>query len=148
MGSIEAAYHADGYAAARPAVNVKVRVPGFRFRSDAVDAALPLADAERIHQQAYDCVQSDFWDAARDGASKLGLGGIGQEGRSGGWLIFTEAPDLEYSARRVEWLDAYRRFVVWVTAELAAAPTKVAALAQSLAMDEAGSRAVNQVVLP
>ena len=142
-------YHADGYGPARPAINVKCHSgKDFVIALERLvgDAAVVLGEI------AYERVASDFWRAAQEMAEeKLGLGEITQEGRSGGWLVFTDfdprthptevAESDDEQDRTVEvWLAGYRVMTEWADAYIADAPRKVAALAQSLAMDALGER--------
>jgi hypothetical protein len=134
-------YRADAYGPAHPSINVKVRAPGYAFRSVDVDTAMPDR-TDAIHELAYERVQSDFWQAAEELADQYGIGPIAQAGRSGGWLEFPNMDSL--SEPTAEWLAAFQAFDAWVDAEVNAAPARVAALAQQMAMDELGARAVNQ----
>ncbi|HET7070116.1 MAG TPA: hypothetical protein VFI40_04780 [Nocardioides sp.] len=152
-------YHTDGYGReARPAIDVKDRhtgadytVPAFAGLYDAIGSA----DSNDLTEQAYELVQSDFWTAAYEKAADLGLGPIETEGRSGGWLVFTDGRDPqdpetfgcehspEDNARQdcplvAGWLEGYRAMVEWADAYIADAPRKVRDLAQQLAMDAAG----------
>lgn len=150
-------YHADGYGPARPAINVKDRHSGMdliALERLVGDAAVVLGESvtDTLRNIAYERVASDFWRAAQEMAEeKLGLGEITQEGRSGGWLVFTDfdprthptevAESDDEQDRTVEvWLAGYRVMTEWADAYIADAPRKVAALAQSLAMDALGER--------
>lgn len=57
----------------------------------ALIAQLPEDAAETIYQG----VLADFWQIAGDEASERGYGGVWSEGRSGGWLIVSNPPDLD-----------------------------------------------------
>lgn len=150
-------YHSDD-GPARPAINVKVRAPGVAFWPDNLLRPLDIDAAANIVGTAYERVQSAFWREAEAKADELGLGGITQEGRSGGWLVFTDGRDprdmddaadcglgdfeggkcrVLHDGRR-EWLAAYREMREWAEAYIADAPRKVRELAQSLAMNGVG----------
>ncbi len=97
-------------------------------------------------------MQSDFWQAAEQIATERGLGEIVQEGRSGGWLVFTQYDPIEDPTDddkdpevRARWLTGYSAMVEWADAWIADAPRKVRNLAQSLAMDEAGEGAARRM---
>lgn len=167
------AYHADRAAyEARPAINVKCHragrvfwptlptTPHFPGASDAFDEAMG-----KHVEVAYERVQSDFWMTAEQIAEQNGLGPIEQEGRSGGWLVFTDGRDPQdpetfcdgdgidhadddAGTRRADhmptvkdWLAAYRSMVEWAETWIADAPRKVRDLAQQYAMDAAGEAA-------
>jgi hypothetical protein len=146
MADITVAYHADGYGPARPAVNVKVH--GWSLAAK-LYTILDNDDAERLYRLAEERVYSDFWQAAEENATQRGLGAITQEGRSGGWLVFTEGPSSEAmtapgASKRLirEWVEQYAAFAAWCAAEVAAAPERAARLAQDMAMDEVGRQSV------
>jgi hypothetical protein len=173
-------YHADSpYDTARPAINVK----DYHSGQDLVIAIERLigAPAGAVLGESVNCrypdsrldlaierITSDFWQNAEEIATQRGLGEITQEGRSGGWLVFTSAdpqrpetlcPDHAPSADNPdgepcdwadtdgvkEWLAGYRSMVEWADTWIADAPRKVAALAQSMAMDEAGESAARRM---
>jgi hypothetical protein len=137
-------YHRDGYGPGRPAICVKDRHAGDAYSC----SASPLYAADLIGV-AYDRIVSDFWQAATEIAQQKGLGEIEQRGRSGGWLVFTECDPTDpahwkEAGEITEWLAGYRSMVEWADAWIADAPRKVAALAQQLAMDEAGEPAARR----
>lgn len=93
-------YHREYGGTARPAINVKMHAAGADFWPDAFrglpeghrgGALTPDAWVEAAYQR----VTSDFWQAAEEIADQLGMGEIAQEGRSGGWLVFTDGRDPE-----------------------------------------------------
>jgi hypothetical protein len=162
----------------RPAIDVKDHHSGMDFvfaverliggpasglLGESVNAVYPST----LRDIAYERIVSDFWQAAEEIATQRGLGEITQEGRSGGWLVFTDGrdprmmsggewrdpedadPDDAYVQiaieERAEWLAGYRSMVEWADAWIADAPRKVAALAQQYAMDEAGEPAARRM---
>jgi hypothetical protein len=165
-GPVTVHYHAEPGEPARPAINVKCHVAGpvlwpkgwedhpggwaLTGGPDQVRRASAFIDA------AWDSVASDFWQAAEEQADRRGLGPIHQAGRSGGWLVFELDPvalcecrprasshqptDAECPLNN--WLDGYAAMREWAEAYIAAAPARVRDLAQGMAMDEIGSRAV------
>lgn len=145
------AYHAEHGQPARPAINVKLHVPGAAFWPDG--RTFPEAGTPGEHDRDYDAlieaayarVQSDFWQTAAEIAEREGLGEIAQEGRSGGWLVFVDGDPwhgpIMHPLDGPSWLAAYRHMAEWVGRELAAIPARVAALAQQYAMDAAGEAA-------
>lgn len=150
MTDTNVAYHAERAVwTERPAINVKVYAAGLDFWPPTFDNRVDAAD--RCVAEAYDRVQSDFWQAASEIADQNGLGEITQEGRSGGWLVFTSpgtlnaldpSEDNECPPEIVrETLAGYRSMVAWADAWIADAPRKVRDLAQQLAMDLAGQSA-------
>lgn len=145
--STQVTYHADGYEPARPAINVKVYAAGLDFWPPTIDNRVD--DVDRCVAAAYERVQSDFWQAAEEIATQRGLGYIEQAGRSGGWLVFETDPNYlsadSAPLGREEWLAGYRSMVEWADAYIADAPRKVRALAQQLAMDEAGESAAKRM---
>jgi hypothetical protein len=84
MTETRVAYHADGYDAARPAIDVKLHDPWgpgeYAFAVAVGDNEL----AEAYLNRAFDRLQEQFWQDAASMAEELGLGPITQEGRSGG----------------------------------------------------------------
>ncbi len=152
-------YHADGYAAARPAINVKVY--GYAgLEHGKLYATLGDRRAEPLYEIAEEQVYGEFWADAASMAADLGLGPIEQEGRSGGWLVLTDGRDpqdpdtIEYvrddeytlddpsvgqEIAVREWLAAYRQLADWCADQVREAPARVARLAQQLAMDEVGA---------
>lgn len=146
-------YHRDGFAEGRPAINVKcytshqVMLPD-GFQAAYANGTVHLDDiAGDLIDAAAARVASDFWQAAEEMADQRGLGGIEQEGRSGGWLVFTDSdPDDEPDAdKAAHWLAGYRAMTEWADAYIAAAPGKVSRLAQQYAMDEAGNSAARRM---
>lgn len=204
-------YHRDGlYEKGRPAINVKVHAAGLDFWPDVFrrmdgDPLFQERDFSEI-DRAQEIVFGRFWHDAEVMAEELGLGPIEQEGRSGGWLVFTDGrdpqtmdddhvcrcghwqaehylpadgepggcegcaashPDEDASEHGFEvdpeadtlaaiadrggdpaawprhvWLAAYLSMAAWCDMFIADAPAKVAALAQSLAIDAAGERTI------
>jgi hypothetical protein len=155
-------YHADEYRVARPAINVKDYHSGMDFVA-AVEKLIGgpasglLGESQNaiypadLRDEAYERIVSDFWQAAQEIATQRGLGEIEQEGRSGGWLVFTDGFDPEHyvdinaedadvpeESPLGEWLANYRAMTEWADAWIADGPRKVAALAQQIAMDELG----------
>lgn len=161
MTATTVAYRRDG-GTARPAINVKCYAAGLDFWPPTPDNRVDAID--RHVAEAYDRVQSDFWQAAQEIATQRGLGEITQEGRSGGWLVIEhgdpddmsdcyyhgdecdDPEDVEHVAarkqERADWLAAYRALAEWAETWIADAPRKVRDLAQSLAMDAAGESSV------
>jgi hypothetical protein len=114
----EVAYHYDR--SARPAINVKVYA---RFDSDVrrrLEAALDPSestidtrskrmvkdaaekfglDVDTLYEQSFEDLQQQWWDEAEQKAKTLGLGPIEAEGRSGGWLVFTDGRDPQNMLR-------------------------------------------------
>lgn len=151
-------YHADGYGPARPGINVKDRHSGMDFVRELErlvgDAALVMGDSVNciypsdLRDIAYTRVCSDFWQSAEELADQYGIGPITQEGRSGGWLAFDKAPDLdENTADTRAWIKGYRALSAWAEEYIADAPARTARLAQDMKLDEIGSRAVNRPYL-
>ncbi len=158
MTDTEVHYHVED-GVGRPAINVKDHNGGdaYRFALGRLIGADSLDDmlaprSPMLDEIAYDRIVSDFWQAATEIAEQRGLGEITQEGRSGGWLVFTsfdpqphridpKHTSSESAAEGREWLAGYRSMVEWADAWIADAPRKVAALAQQYAMDEAGEDA-------
>lgn len=164
MTETNVAYHVED-GAGRPAINVKDHNGGTAY-TIALQRAVGPAVAERLRGRddqgtgpyaiAYERIVSDFWQAAEEIATQRGLGEITQEGRSGGWLVFTsydpqnpsgcdDCGGSETEAEVREWLAAYRSMVEWAETWIADAPRKVAALAQQYAMDEAGEAAARRM---
>jgi hypothetical protein len=166
--SVTVSYHTED-GVSRPAIDVKDHHSGQDFvfaverliggpaeglLGESVTCQYPTA----LRDLAYERIVSDFWQAATEIAEQKGLGEITQEGRSGGWLVFTDGRDPqdaatfcedgqtgdEHEADVAEWLRAYRGMVEWADAWIADAPRKVAALAQQMAMDEAGEPAARR----
>src|ERR1035437_9769574 len=85
----EIAYHSEHCQAAKPAVNVKdhhVYHNDPRFTDFSEDE----------FQAAYENCQEAFWESYAPEVSKhYGYGEIYSEGRSGGWLVVENPPDLE-----------------------------------------------------
>lgn len=148
-------YHADGYGPARPAINVKCHASGLDFWPPEFHALPEAADrcqeierttAGDLVDAAYNITVSGFWQAAEEIATQRGLGEIWQGGRSGGWLMFDADPTHGgEDAPDTEWLAGYRALSEWADAYIAAAPARVAALAQSLAMDALGRAAAHRM---
>lgn len=147
-------YHSDGYAAARPAINVKCRTAGADCWPPAgifPEAGTPGEndqDYDALVGTAYERVQSDFWQAASEIATQRGLGEITQEGRSGGWLVLTDPPFTHEEYPDVpceEWLAAYTALHDWCDREVAAAPDRVKALAHQYGMDRVGYPAARRM---
>jgi hypothetical protein len=160
--TVSVAYHSDDYRPARPAVNVKVHVPGADYWPDVFRSVPPIApdgligDYEPLVEEAHDRIRARFWQDAQGMADSLGLGPIEQEGRSGGWLVLVGAGDPAlmdcpnagedhfcdpcdaFESQRADWLAAYRLLFTWCADQVREAPARVAALAQQLAMDEIG----------
>jgi hypothetical protein len=156
-------YHADGlYETGRPSIDVKDYHTGEDYWPPEFSRGIVRmsmgARSEAIVRAAYERVQSDFWQAAQEIAEQNGLGEIAQEGRSGGWLVFTDGRDPQepgtlndadtlhgagYTVK--DWLAGYRSMVEWADAFIADAPRKVRDLAQQLAMDEAGEPAARRM---
>ena len=146
-------YHnAEAFGPARPAINVKDHHSGMDFvialQRLVGDAAVVLGESvncrypETLRDIAYERVVSDFWQSAEHIARERGLGMIYQEGRSGGWLVIDNDPTHGGDDDAPpEWLAGYRAMTEWADAWIADAPRKVAALAQSIAMDELGAPA-------
>lgn len=153
MTETKVAYHVED-GEGRPAINVKDHNGGEAY-AIAIQRLVGPVLAERIGSDnerspssiAYDRITSDFWQTAEEIAMQRGLGEITQEGRSGGWLVFIDGPYILESGptQRIEWLAGYRAMVEWAEAWIADAPRKVAALAQQLAMDEAGEPAARRM---
>lgn len=155
------AYYRDDDGTGRPAINVKVHAAGRDYWHPALECAYGDLSDHVPTELAYERVQSDFWQAAQEIATQRGLGEITQEGRSGGWLVFTDGRDPQDVATLcdpdeghtdadsceavTEWLAAYRAMVEWADAFIADAPRKVRDLAQQLAMDEAGEDAARRM---
>ena len=168
MTATEVQYHRDGWGPGRPAVDVKDHHAGMDYRIALERLVGSAAGADAIEAEddypgdgngrAYSILQERFWQDAETLAEEYGLGPIEQEGRSGGWLVLTDGRDPQdpetfcadtaeddgahaADATR-EWLAAYRKLRDWCEAEVASAPARVAALAQSLAIDAAGERTI------
>lgn len=133
--STTVAYHADGHDAARPAVNVKLGLYDQR-PLDELRATLGEAEADALIELAQEIVVNDALNDAAYLARQSGLGEIEQEGRSGGWLVFTDGRDPQDSMtfdERRDWLAAYRKFAAWCDTEVAAIPERATRLAANLA---------------
>jgi hypothetical protein len=147
-------YHADGIEDPRPAIDVKdrhagsdywPRLPMTRSADGTVFPALPAGRMGVFVDLAYGQAQRTFWATAEEVAASLGLGPIAQEGRSGGWLVFTDGRDpqrmeqdgVDLTVMR-EWLSGYRSMKAWSNDFLHDAPRRVREHAQQLAMDAAG----------
>jgi hypothetical protein len=158
-------YHADGYGPARPGINVKSHHSGMHLVHELQrlvgDPAVVLGESVNCRypsdrlELAYERVQSDFWQAAEELANQYGLGPIIQEGRSGGWLVFTDGRDPAEPGTltdtdtlhgapygRADWLRAYAAFSAWADAYIASVPGRIARLAHDAAMDDLGARTV------
>jgi hypothetical protein len=156
MTETEVSYHSDYGAGGRPAINVKLHVPGIDYWPDEIDVLGHDVAADLV-ERAFNEIAEGFWRDAEQQAETLGLGPIEQQGRSGGWLVFTDGRDpremetdreftLEefrddpsagyYSRERGDWLTAYGVMREWCEAQLREAPERVRERARSLAIDE------------
>jgi hypothetical protein len=96
-------YHSEGFGrGARPAINVK-----WHGVYDVAQSAAVKALADELGEQwvtadgapdsaldlAVQMASEEWWETAADAALRLGLGAIETEGRSGGWLVFTDGRD-------------------------------------------------------
>lgn len=148
--STEVSYHADGYSAARPAINVKVYGYGRGWDSELLNG-LDVDQADSYLDAAREDVYSDFWQQAEDRSIALGLGPIIIEGRSGGWLALTDGRDpadmncanhssyrpsdtcVACVAIRTAWLRRYQKLRDWCESEVREAPRRVVTLAEEYA---------------
>lgn len=158
MTETTVAYHRDGFGPGRPAINVKYHGRLWAdtdydriMRRLAGNPAIGEAESERMAEQAYEQIAAAFWSDAADQARWLGLGAIEQEGRSGGWLVFSDGydPDEDYdygyddadlaaaAERQQRWLAAYRQMVEWCAEQLAAVPGDMVAILEDMAADMA-----------
>lgn len=89
-------FHSDGYRAAHPAVNIKVKNPYLWEHVDKAKKEFECSEetAEKTLNWAFDSGCEQFWDWAQQQADEL-FGPcikVWQEGRSGGWLIVEGLP--------------------------------------------------------
>src|SRR5688500_16538314 len=103
-------YHRDMFGPGRPAINVKCH--GFdraAFDTLADNPTIGHNEAGSLFDFATELVARSWWEDAENTARSLGLGEIEQEGRSGGWLVFTDGRDpLDMGGKkRLDWLRAY-----------------------------------------
>lgn len=81
------------YHEGQPAVDVKDRSTYWQL-SDVARAAIEALGENRANA-IYDGIVQDFWEVyAPEIARTYGYGAIYSEGRSGGWLVVENAPDL------------------------------------------------------
>lgn len=134
----EVAYHSEYSGDARPAIRVKV-YDFDRETFDRLTRSMGEARAEQLFEYAQYAVASAWWDEAAAMADALGLGGIEQEGRSGGWLVFTDGRDpLDMGGKvRRDWLAAYREMAEWCRTSLEQIPAEIAQAAVDMANAEA-----------
>jgi hypothetical protein len=132
------AYHSDGFRGGRPAINVKVHdrdMDGY----EQLEASMGEKRAQELYEIAEEFVGRWWWEAAEQEANELGLGPIEQEGRSGGWLVFTDGRDpLEFGGKpRLDWLRAYSAMVEFCRESLAEIPAEIQREAEELANSQA-----------
>ncbi len=133
-------YHTDRYSPARPAINVKCHVAGVNFWPEGWSHAAPFSfDRGMLVELSYSRVVSTFWQNAQKLATQLELGHVEQEGRSGGWLVLADPRDPSDPCEDYEaWLEGYSSLSAWCEVFIVAAPDRVAAAAQQLALDLLG----------
>lgn len=112
IDGVEVQYHSDGFRDSRPAINVKHNVWLDRGEQAETIAKLTAELGERwigdgsyqsgALSEAIEDAQRDWWEQAAEAAKGYGLGPIEQEGRSGGWLVFTDGRDPEDMAAGIE----------------------------------------------
>ncbi len=87
-------YHSEYLRKGQPAVNVKDHTAYYRVGSATARDIDTLGD--RASQDIYDEIQWSFWNEwAPEISRRYGYGDVFSEGRSGGWLIVENPPDLE-----------------------------------------------------
>jgi hypothetical protein len=89
----------------------------------------------KIGPSSWEKVARNWWELATEQANELRLGEIEQEGRSGGWLVFSDGRDpLDFGGKaRIEWLRAYKAMVKWCEESIAAVPDEIGRTAVELA---------------
>jgi hypothetical protein len=150
------AYHTDGFSRPhRPAINVKCYGTD-RIAFDRLASSIGERKAEELTQAAWEQLAEEFWTLAEEESDSLGLGPIESEGRSGGWLVFTDGRDPEDGlpcvnhrydgwndrcvacvARQRAWLRRYRTMQTWVADYIADVPAECARIAAEIATDMA-----------
>jgi len=139
------AYHSDYFGPARPAINVKIPWSGYGSQEEAIRDRLTANPAigedrtEELFRTAEEIILREAWSDAEQEAERLGLGPIEQEGRSGGWLVFSDGRDPQEfgGAKRIAWLAAYRAMVAFCEDYIRAIPLEIAELAEQMALGEA-----------
>lgn len=153
MAGTEVQYHAEMWRPARPAINVKSYGSGWNDpRVIELERAQGQEATEAYLQTAWEQYAEEWWIDAADMARELGLGPIEQEGRSGGWLVFSDGRDpadmfdteecedpeaCEGLTDRAMWLSAYRQMVEWCRETIHNAPDAIAQMAVEMANAEA-----------
>lgn len=124
------AYHRDGFGRGRPAINVKMYARVWDLpKVLELDARVGTEHTEELLQAAEETLYPRWWDEAAAKAEEYNLGPITQEGRSGGWLVFTDGTDPQAMGGndRKDWLAAYRLMDEWCDTEVDAMPARLAA---------------------
>lgn len=150
MTETTVSYHAEMYHEARPAINVKCYATGPRDTFETLERNIGARETERLYEVAWIDLVDAFWSEATDEAESLGLGPIESEGRSGGWLVFTDGRDPQdmelcdtinsepcTMACRAGWLAAYRSMTEWCRDYIAAVPAELDRIALEIANAEA-----------
>lgn len=96
-------FHADLNNYPRPAVNVKDQT---LWAQDPRTARFYDELSEGVISAIYEGVCEDFWSThAQEISEGYGFGQAFSEGRSSGWLVVENPPDVEHATGRAYWLN-------------------------------------------
>lgn len=110
--------HSDGFGRkSHPAVNVKVHNLYYLVNDVMTEFNCDESQAEKACQFAFDSACEVFWQDIQDTAKEiLGNCRVYQEGRSGGWLVVYDLPEIE--SWNAVMLAKWRKFENTVKAEV------------------------------